>query len=210
MIPSNPAIYVIDSTNRKLVSRFQTPDNRVDSEELQDWEYGGIAIQNPSKGLRYQIWTGYWNPADSKAYLVPQDGEGIPVEIFTESNVVEFAFSFDQNMRWCAATRDSSNGMKFRWYDAAVEAYVTSTYSGIYSVRLCHDDSRDIQVNLGTSDVILTYISSGQVCWRLQRDRYLTQYTAPGSYPNSHRITNFGMNSTGRLQWRIGPRRIGM
>lgn len=210
MIPSNPAVYVSNSTDSGLFSRFQSPGDRSDNSELRDWEYGGVAIQDPAEGLRYQIWEGYWNPSNSTAYLTPQDGAATPVEIFTELDVVEFTFSFDQNMRWCAATRNSSDEMKFRWYDTVSESYAINTYTGIHSVRLCHDDSRKLQVVGGKSDIILTYISAGQVCWRIQRDRYLIQYTAPGTYSSSYRITNFGMNTKNRLQWRIGPRRINL
>ena len=90
MIPSNPAVYVSNSTNSGLFSRFQSPGDRSDNSELRDWEYGGVAIQDPAEGLRYQIWEGYWNPSNSTAYLTPQDGAATPIEIFTELDVVEF------------------------------------------------------------------------------------------------------------------------
>lgn len=210
MLPSNPAVYQISDINRYLRSSWMFPEARSANDELTDFEFGGILLQDPSRGLQYQVWKGYWNSSDSKAYLVPQDGEGTPIEIFTELNVIEFTFSFDQNMRWCAATRFTDKTMKFRWYDSVTEAYTVNTYTNIDSVRLTHDDKRDVQVNLGTSDVILTYLTANSLRWRVQRDRYLSEYAGPGVYPLSHRITNFGMNTKNRLQWRIGPRRINL
>lgn len=209
MIPDNPALITIDSTNRYLTAPFQTPDNRAGTSELIDYEYGGIALQDPSKGLRYQIWCGWWDENDLTAYLADDDGNGTPVPIFTESNVIEFAFTFDQNMRWAAAVRTVGDTLKFRWYDTAAEAYVITTYTGISSVRLALDDKRDMQVQFGVTDMILTYVTGGQVCWRIQRDRFLTQYVHPGfSVSGAQRISHFGMNTKNRLQWRIGMRRI--
>ena len=205
MIPDNPNLY----NDAKLSSRFQFPDS-VSGSELEDWERGGLAIQDPSKGLNYQNWYGYWNPTDTTAYLVP-DSTGIPQAIFVESNVVEFSFTFDQNMRWVSATRSASDALSFRWYDTALEAYTTTSYAEIASVRVTHDDKRDLQITQGVSDVILTYIRAGLVRWRVQRDRYLTEYSySELPVPNNHRITNFGMNAKNRLQWRIGPRRINL
>lgn len=216
MIPSNPNIYLITDTNRFIRTRFQYPDNISTLDELTDYEYGGIALQDPSKGLQYQAWKGYWDPVDSTAYLQPYipeaapDPAPTPIPIFTEPNVVEFSFTFDQNMRWSAVTRAANNTVKFRWYDSAAEAYVVTPYTGMRSVKLCHDDKRDTQVALGSSDMIFTYLTTtGAVCWRIQRDRFLVQYTKAGftASGNSY-ISHFGMNSLNRLQWRIGKRHI--
>ena len=208
MIPDNPLIYDIDSTNKFLVAPFQYPDNISSSSELVDYEMGGLAIQNPSKGLRYQMWKGWWDSTDSTAYLEPED-TGIAIPIHTASNVEEFCFTFDQNMRWSTACRFSGDTVEHRWYDTSVAAYVTTTYPSITSVRLALDDKRDMQVQLGGTDMIMTYISGGQVKWRIQRDRFLTEYIHPGpAISESFRISHFGMSTKNRLQWRIGPRRI--
>ena len=208
MIPSNPLIYNIDSTNNFLVAPFQYPDNNSSSDELVDYEMGGLAIQDPSKGLRYQLWKGWWDSTDSTVYLEPED-TGVPIAIHTASNVIEFCFTFDQNMRWSTACRLSGNTVEHRWYDTAVEAYVTTTYPSIVSVRLALDDKRDMQVQSGVTDMILTYISGGQVKWRVQRDRFLTEYVHPSlAISDSFRISHFGMNTKNRLQWRIGPRHL--
>lgn len=207
MIPGNPDIYQITESNRFLVSTFQPPDNRSSSNELEDWEYGGIALQDPSEGLQYQIWKGYWNSADSTAYLQPEDSSVPPIPIFVESDVVEFTFTFDQNMRWAAAIRKDDKTVKFRWYNSVIENYTTTTYSGIVSVRLCHDDKRAVEIFSGTSDMILTYSKTGAIYWRIQRDRFITEYSHSLAISDQHRITHFGMNKLNRLQWRIGLRR---
>ena len=194
-------------STRPIKGAFLFPEN-VRSPPLYDREYGGIAIQDPSEGLLFQVWLGYWNAADSTVYVEPSL-VGAPVALFTEPDVVEFCFTFDQNMRWSTATRNSSNVLRHRWYDTAVEAYVITEYPGVSSVRLTLDDKRGTQVRLGVSDIILTYVRASQVRWRIQRDRFLTEYTYSGfTVPDDIRITHFGMNKINRLQWRLGPRRV--
>lgn len=207
MIPSNPLIYSIDLTNKFLVAPLQAPDNRSVTSELIDYELGGIALQDTAGGLRYQVWRGWWDEIDSTAYLAPDDDSSSPIAIFVQPGVVEFTFTFDQNMRWSAATRTADDTLHHRWYDSAVEAYVTTTYPGVTSVRLALDDKRDTQVQLGAPDMILTYVRSNQVRWRIQRDRFLTEYSHSLAISDQHRITHFGMNKLNRLQWRIGLRR---
>ena len=205
MIPGNPNIY---DSRPELVGAFLYPDNIVSTSELEDYELGGVAIQDPSQGLQVQVWKCHWEPTTGEVILTPQDA-GSPTVLFTQSDVVELAFTFDQNMRWSTATRTSDNVLHHRWYDSLAEAYVTTDYSGVTSARLTHDDKRNIQVNLGSTDMILSYIRAGYVRWRIQRDRYLTEYTHFATpIPAGMRISHFGMSSKNRLQWRIGVRRI--
>ena len=208
MIQDNPNLYEVTSDTKFLLSPFQYPDNIATPSELIDYELGGIALQDPSKGLTYQVWKGYWQDTDSTVYLESED-IATPIALFTQANVIEFAFTFDQNMRWSTAIRLTGDTLEHRWYDTAAEAYVISTYSGVTSARLAVDDKRDTQVQFGASDMILTYVRSNQVRWRIQRDRFLTEYSYPTLVvSDSNRITHFGMSKTNRLQWRIGQRRI--
>lgn len=206
MIPGNPNLIIAD---RNLRAPFLAPDNRIEESELVAWELGGIAIQDTSEDLDYQNWKGYWDASDSTVYLVPDD-TGIPIPLFVLPDVVEFSFTFDQNMRWSTVCRLSSNQLEHRWFDTAIGDYVVTTYSGIQSIGISLDDKSRLYVAAGRSDIILTYIkTTGQLCWRIQRDRFLTEYTQSGfSVPTTMRITHFGMNSKNRLQWRVGVRRI--
>lgn len=210
MIPSNPSLHDVTSANRKfLVAAFQFPDGLASNSELVDYELGGVALQDPSLGLQYQTWKAHWNSADSTVYATPST-TGVPVALHTRSDVIELAFTFDQNMRWSTAVRLAGDIMEHRWYDSAIESYRVSTYTGVTSVRITLDDKRDIQIHSGVSDVILTYIKSGLVKWRIQRDRFLTEYGHSTAFSENVRITQFGMNIKNRLQWRLGPRRINL
>ena len=210
MIPSNPHIHDIDEDDQYLLSQFRYPDNIALLDYLTDYEMGGIATQAPTQGLNYRPWKGYWNRADNTACIHPLDSTAPHLPIFTESDVEDFTFTFDQNMRWTAAIRKADNTVKFYWYNSALESYVITPYSGMTSIKLAHDDHRDSQVSDGVTDIIFTYLTTGGTLkWRIQRDRYLTEYTHSGTtFPQTAMITHFGLSTAGRLQWRIGPRRI--
>jgi hypothetical protein len=209
MIPDNPNIFEVTNNNQFLLAPFKYPDNIALEDYLTDFEMGGVAIQDPSLGLNYQPWKGYWDPVDDTAYIHPLNTTDPPTPILTESDVEDFTFTFDQNMRWTAAVRKDDNTVKFYWYDSVIEDYTVSTYSGITSVKLAHDDHRDNQVPRGVTDVIITYITSaGTLKWRIQRDRYINEYSKGGiSYSKAFMITHFGLSEMNRLQWRIGLRR---
>ena len=206
MISDNPNLYS-GETAQRLLRAFKFPDNIVTDNELEDYEMGGIALQDPSKGMEFQVWQGYWNPVDKWIYLKP-DNLDDPIPIFTEPDVEEFCFTFDQNMRWAAAIRTSTNLCKFLWYDSMVKAYVTTFISNVSSVRLTLDDKRFNQIQFGVADMIITTIEGGIVRWRIQRDRFGVAYSHPGSVSPRARITHFGMGENNRLQWRIASRRV--
>ena len=207
MIPDNPNIYKIDDTNRMLVGPFKYPDNIVNDDELVDFELGGLALQDTSEGLEYQTWKAELNTSGDVILTPLKTGD--PVVIFTEPGVQELAFTFDQNMRWAAATRLAGNNVNFRWYDTTVGDYVITPLTGITSVRVALDDKRVMQIQSGNPDMILTYIRDNRVRWRIQRDRFQTEYTYSGQlFSDNIRITHFGMSEKLRLQWRLAQRRI--
>lgn len=188
-----------------LRDQFLFPDNIVGT-ALEDYEMGGIDIQDPSQGLRVQPWYGVWKVADSTAYL-QANFDGPPIPLFSTPDVIEFTFTFDQNMRWVAATLSSTGVLSFRWYDASVPGYVTTTYSNITTAKLALDDKRPLQVLGDSSDIVLTYVdTSGNLYARIQRERYLTAHLLDTGAPNNFRITNFGMNTKYRMQWRFQNR----
>lgn len=211
MIPSNPLLYVDEIVVGRLVNEYLVPDNITSADNLTDYEQGGVASQNTSKGLLFQRWKGYWNSADKTCYILPENST-TPTALVVEPDVVEFTFTFDQNMRWACAVLTSTNVVRFHWFDSEAAAYVVSTYSGASSVKLCLDDKRRNSVRLGQADIIITYIDSlNHLKWRIQRDRFLTEYSNTAAViPTSHQITNFGLARNNRLQWRIGPKRLGM
>lgn len=182
--------------------RFLYPDNIV-PQWFEDYEMGGIALQDPSQGLEYQPWYGSWNAETGDISLRPNI-IGAPIVILNEPDVVDFTFTFDQNMRWSVAILTSTGVVRFHWYDSLVAAYVVTTYPGMRSVKLCLDDKRAIQVLSDRSDILLSYVSDADILYvRTQRERYLIEYSLSPDIPSNVVITNFGMTDIKRVQWRF-------
>lgn len=196
MIPQNVL------STRPVQSRFKPPSNIVTLRLTEAWERGGIALQNTTQGLNYQNWFCKWHPEDNTVYLTP-DNTGVPIAIFTETNVFEVSFAFDQNMRYAVGTLLTDGTFKFRWYDTAANNYVITTIPAVTGFKLTLDDKRDVQVGIGASDVILTYLQDTTLFFRAQRERYEVEHQLANQLPLNLMITNFGMNEVMRLQWRM-------
>lgn len=209
MLPSNPALYYAQSSTSYLRAAFQYPYNINPGTELEDYEMGGVAIQDPSKGINYQIWKCIYDEPSKQVCLI-KNLDGVLIPLFAQPIVDELSFTFDQNMRWSTAIRIAETKQMFhRWYDSAAQTYVETEYDNVTSVKLCTDDHRYNQVNAGSSDMILTYIQGGTLKWRIQRDRFGTEYTYPTKqFSVTTKIANFGMSTKNRLQWRLATRHI--
>lgn len=202
MIPDN------ELSMRAMPASFQYPDGIVLNKLTEDYEMGGIALQNPTQGLRVQPWFTYWDENDSTVYTKPGI-VGEPIPLFTEADVFELGFTFDQSMRWVSGTFTTDGKFRLRWYDTAVGGYVTTVMEGLTAFRLCHDDKRAIPIQVGHTDVLLTYIKDNNLYIRNQRERFIIEHLLQADLPNNLRITNFGMNDRWRVQWRLRYRRPG-
>lgn len=202
MIPDNSL------SSRTIQSRFIFPDGIIFNGFHQDYEMGGIALQDPSQGLEYQPWYGYWEKNDSTVYLRPNiNGPAIP--LFVEPDVFEFSFAFDQNMRYNTAVLKLDGVFQLRWYDTLAGDYSILNLMGVEGFKLTLDDKRAESINAGKSDIIITYIRSNTLYFRAQRERYTIEHTLAEDLPNNLMIANFGMNEKYRLQWRLRYRNPG-
>lgn len=184
------------STPRAVGAAFLPPRN-IRKLPTVDYELGGVAIQDPSLGLRYQVWKGEIVGSD----IVLSAPTVAPFVAFTAAGITEFQFTFDQNMQPFIAFMVDGEIAKYRWFDTTVASFVVTTLpADSYSVRCALDDKRAMQTP--NSDVILTYLRGGSVYYRQQRDRYLTERSLKSGYGN-HVIGAFGMNRVFRLQWQI-------
>ena len=183
-----------------LKGNWLAPDDIARS-PLRDWDYGGIAIQDPSQGMRYQLWRADWDSTDHTLRLTALR-TAVTVDLLEVEDVSEVTFTFDQNMRWSAAVR-AAGTTNLHWYDASVGSYVVTEIPGARSPRLALDDNRPEQINMGSSDMVLTYMRGTTLCWRIQRDRFLQEYTHPTPFAMSTIIRRFGMSDKLRLQWEL-------
>lgn len=159
----------------------------------EDYETGGVALNDPSEGLQVKVW---------RARIVNQssivvDADGItPFIVVTGSSITEVSISFDSNMQIVVAYTDN-NVAKLYWYDTLTAGYVTTEYPGAKNPRVSLDDKRDVQSD--NRDVIFAYIRSGGLYFRMQRDRYEVEYLLNSSVTGL--FLKFGMNNKLRLQF---------
>lgn len=160
-----------------------------------DYELGGVALHDPSQGLRYQKWTCEVVGDDIKLY-----GEIAPVIIaFTRSGVTEVSLAFDQNMNPFIAFVQNGDA-KFWWYDTAVQAQIFTDLNG-ERPRTALDDKRKLQS--GSSDIILCYTRTGTLYMRQQRDRFTIEYQLATDVVGT--IRRIGMNRINRFQIEMAP-----
>lgn len=173
---------------------FLSPDDRV-VEDMEDWERGGIAVSDPSQGLRVQDWRCFYEAGWIQ--VAPEGGAATPV--LEVADVTQLSFAFDQNMRPQLAF--TAGGAAFLyWYDTVVEGYAITELPGAAWPRLALDDKRSTQT--GASDVVLAYLQDGNLYARQQRDRYGVAYLLAEGVTG--RLRNMGMNEKQRLQWELG------
>ncbi|WP_444942704.1 hypothetical protein ACJJIK_10635 [Microbulbifer sp. ZKSA006] len=167
--------------------------------DITDYETGGIAIQDTSEGLQYQIW---------RARIL-NDGTDIVLDadqvdeftIISATEITEVSLSFDQNMNPVIAYVEGGTA-KLYWYDTSVAEQVTTEWPGIITPRVTLDDKRQLQSAI--SDVIFAYLKDGHLYYRQQRDRFEAEYLLQADV-DSDGLIKIGMNRQHRLQFLLKP-----
>lgn len=158
-------------SSEPMPSTFLPPDDRA-FDLHRDFEYGGIAHQDPSQGLMYQVWT-CWVVESGAIQIQPENGSQPAILVATVPGAEYISLAFDRNMN-VAVAWVVGGVASLRWFDSTVEEFVTTEYPGISCPRLTHDDKRE---GAGSwSDVIFAYLRDGRLCTRQQRDRYEIEY----------------------------------
>ena len=167
-----------------------------------DYEWGPIAISDPSKGSMYQIWRARME--NNYVYLsAPNVPEFVLLDL---PSVTEISFTFDQNARHIFVYVQAGV-VKMHWYDTAIGDYTTTVFSGdIITPRIALDDKRDMQ--RGVSDIVLFYVKpirdnrgvqvNGSLFMLTQRDRYLDEVLMATDVTGG--IVKCGMMNN----WRLG------
>lgn len=197
MFPDN------DLSDTAYVAGFNFPVKQLTFADMKkDWEMGGIALNDPSAGLEYQLWEFTLevdeSTGDSDVYV---EAPSIPKTLlFSGSFITEIAGCFDQNMNPMVAYTESGTP-KIWWWDPTIPGMTyTSLPAGSIDLRCTLDDKR--QFNVADSDIVLSYVRAGALYFRLQRERYLTEHLLfdEGSV---ERLISLAMNNKWRLQWRL-------
>lgn len=188
------------------IGYYLEPDD-LDPSKVLDYELGGVALNDASLGLQFQVWKlEIKNILGTNNYGIYLSAPNTPETLqFTGPNITEACLAFDQNMRPFVAFVENGQA-KFWWWDSLIsQAVFTTLPVGTGSPKCCLDDKRLLQSN--TSDIILTYVRSGSLYFRMQRDRYTVEYTLISGGVTSQ-VIRVGMNNVNRLQFALGDEEI--
>jgi hypothetical protein len=175
-------------------AQFRYPRN-VPRAALVDYEYGGKALQDSSKGLRYQVWKAEY----IEDQIVLSAPEVAATAIITVPNITEFGFTFDQNMNPFIAYELANGTAKYYWFDATIPGFTTTTLpADSFSPRCCLDDNRALEIPI--SDIVLAYVRAGTLYMRIQRERYNTEHELSDQVGGS-RLLQMGLNEQLRMQF---------
>lgn len=191
------------ASTEAVIANYEIPYNRY-SGPLEDFEAGGIALNDSSQGLAYQVWHLIYDDDESSPgygnFTLRAESTGdvsVPLNV---PNVTRVGLAFNQNMDVfiCYETRDCE--AKFYWYDPLLADHATSTLvAGSQSLACCLDDHRITQT--GTSDIILAYIRSGTLYYRQERDRFTIERSL-GSV-GAATLDKVGMTKNLRLKFEV-------
>jgi hypothetical protein len=187
---------VLSSTPIK--SALISPDDSERKNLREDFERGGVAVNDPTQGLDVKTWRGWTDGAS--IFVAPLPGLTPVTTVTTGVGITEVALAFDQNMEVTVAYVEGG-ATKLRWYDTQASATVTTTWTGARSPMLTLDDKRATAG--AANDVIFAYIRDGQARYRQQRDRYSVEYTLGPVPSDSARIEQLGMGVNNRLQFKV-------
>lgn len=168
------------------------PDGLVTS-PLQDYELGGVALNDPSEGLQVKVWTCFVDGTN----IMIQPAGGASEALFEAPGTTEVALAFDQNMRPAVAFKQAGV-CKLRWYDTAVGEQVITSFAGVDNIRLALDDKRPTQN--AANDIIMAYTKGGNLYFRAQRDRFGVEYLLEANI-GPGRLLRLGMTTANRLQF---------
>ena len=171
---------------------------------VSDFEYGGIALNDPSQGHEVQEWN----------TVVSEDGTQIITSapsvaaavLYTGAEITEVSCSFDQNMRPAFAFVEAGVA-KFEWYDTQVAGRtLTILPAGSITPKVTLDDKRFSQV--AASDVLLFYVNNSNLYMQKQRDRYAVEYLMGATLAGHDYLAIAGMSTSLRLVfefWNFDP-----
>lgn len=199
MIPNNSL------TPDYIPEDFLYPDNLTVLPNF-DYELGGIALSNPSKGLEYQVWTAQIVGTGSDTGILVESENGFSSIIFSSPNITWVRLTFDQNMHPFLSFVDYL-GAGYYWWDPTIPGLTTSYLDPAVQYASCSlDDKRPAPINNNLSDIILSYVLNGNLCFRMERDRYNVEYVLRaglGTIVPNPNVFNIGMGTANRLLFMI-------
>ena len=172
------------------------PDDDGRPSLTEDYEMGGIALNDPSQGLLVQHWRARLDGDDVLVGPDPYSSESV---VITDADITELSLAFDQNMRPTIAYV-AAGVTKLYWYDTVPEQHVTTVFNAEdRSPFVTMDDKRAPATLINTNDVLFFYIRGTTLYYRQQRDRFQTE-RALATVGADQFIVKCGMSRALRVQ----------
>lgn len=161
------------------------------------YSYGAADIGNTAGTLMYQKWRSGYNGTHILLY---KENSEVGIPVIPVENVQHIAFTFDQNMN--PFILYMVDGVTYQyWYDSVAAAQVTTELGTDFPYAQCSLDDPRPEFT-GESDIIVAYIkSNGDLCYRVQRERYLTEYVF-ATQLTGRRLTQIGISKNYRFRFR--------
>lgn len=176
--------------------RYRWASEQPDPETLIDYDLGGIAIGDTSKGLQYQLWT--FTASDKAVYAQPANGSAVHV-FDAVATVQDLSGTFDQNMNTFIAFKQAGQ-WSYRWYNTQTASMTISDLPvGVDSCKCCLDERRSTET--ANSDVLIFYTLNNNLYFRMQRDRYQVDYLLRAGVGGQ--LVRVDMNGINRLQLKL-------
>lgn len=182
-------------STQPIESKLITPRDPF-KQPLIDYDFGPIAIGDPSQGVMNKVWKGYY---DGNGIVYTTD-VGDVWNGLVVSGVEDLSITFDQNGHPFFAFK-AGNSSYFQWFDPISSSYqVVNIGYATYNPRVILDDKR--QFNIGDSDVLLFYMKGLALHMRLQRDRFSVDYIIE-VFPAPVNFNNVWYNAASRLEFKF-------
>lgn len=159
---------------------------------------GGEIIANTTSGLDGYLWSAYLK---GNTVIIKRDD--LPEEhvIFSREGITQLDLTFDQNMRpfFVYVAEGNPYYYSFNPEDSSYSEVALPT-----SIKFpkCAIDYHEVE-NIPSSDVIIAYSREGNLCYRLQRERFTREYII-ATDPNKSMVWRMGRTKDGRFgyYWR--------
>lgn len=173
-----------------------------DPDGITDYDMGGIALNDNSQGLEYQLWT--FTAVESAVFVQAPNTEE-PIGLLDAPGKIEdLACTFDQNMNPMVAYLQGGQ-WSYWWFDPLVHGMITSQLPpNITSCRVALDDRRVWESP--ASDILIFYTRNGNLYHRRQRDRYQNDLLLRESVHGT--LVRADMNGINRMQLKLKAERL--
>ena len=183
-----------------IAGKFYNPDDLVIN-DLTDFEYGGVALNDASHGLQVHPWVlTYVDTAVTVTPIKETPSERVPQVLFERAGITSLSLAFDQNMKPTVAF-EYQGDIWLWWYNSVVEDHVFESYGKGRCPRVTLDDKRPSQT--ANSDVIFAYIREDKLCYRQQRDRFGQEFIMRENVSQQTRLKNIGLTDKMRFQFEL-------